>query len=44
MSWEQLLAVVGLLFGQSCLLWYKMGKVETALKNHCRMDHQRKEV
>lgn len=39
MSWEQLLAVMGLIFGQSCLLWYKMGKVERAVENHCLRDH-----
>lgn len=39
MSWGETLPLVGILIAQFSLLWYKMGKVERAVENHCLRDH-----
>jgi hypothetical protein len=38
-SWGETLSLVGILLAQFSLLWYKMGKVEQAVKDHCIRDH-----
>ncbi len=39
----EVLGLAGLMVAQFSLLWYKMGGLERALKNHCEEAHPRKE-
>lgn len=37
------LGLAGLMVAQFSLIWYRLGRMEQMLKNHCSNPHQRKE-
>ena len=43
MSIEGVLGLAGLLIVQFSLLWYRLGRVEQRLKDHCQQPHSEKE-
>lgn len=43
MSIEGVLGLAGLLIAQFSLLWYRLGRVEQRLKDHCDIRHPEKE-
>ena len=43
MELAAVLALAGLMVAQFSLLWYRLGRMEQALKNHCEGVHPRKE-
>ena len=44
MSIPEVLGLAGLLVAQFSLLWYKLGKVEQKIVDHCSYPHQKEEV